>query len=152
LEEAMRRENEMENFMIKSEVDPEIILGKVQRQIIDLSLSSQVPCTSKVVEERGVGRGIFQEKTPNVTNISADTQNICQDTHISQLKRIVSQMQNEIDQLKKNDDQSPRKEYQNPPFAIDGLINYPERNQNINDQAKGLQSSKSKCSDIERRF
>jgi hypothetical protein len=61
LEEAMRRVTEMEYFMIESEVDPEIILGKVQRQMIDLSLSSQVPSTSRVVEERGWKRNISRE-------------------------------------------------------------------------------------------
>jgi hypothetical protein len=71
----------------------------------------------------------------NVTNISEDTQKTCQDTHIAQLKRIINQMQNEIAQLKRNDDQIPRKEYQNPPFPTHGLINYLERNKNINDQA-----------------
>ena len=68
----MRRMTEIEYFMIESNVDPEIILGKVQRQMIDLSFSSQVPYTSRVVEERGVGRGKFQEKPLNVTNISEE--------------------------------------------------------------------------------
>lgn len=47
----MRRMTKIEYFMIESNVDPEIILGKVQRQMIDLSFSSQVPYTSRVVEE-----------------------------------------------------------------------------------------------------
>jgi hypothetical protein len=55
LEEAMRREIEMQDFMIESEVDYEIILGKFQRQMIDLSFLSQVLSNSRVVEERWVG-------------------------------------------------------------------------------------------------
>jgi hypothetical protein len=68
----------MKYFMIESEEDLEIVLGKVQWKMTDLSFSSQYPSTSRVVEEREVRRGIFQEKTPNVTNISEDTHNTCQ--------------------------------------------------------------------------
>jgi len=37
----------MEEYMLETNVDPEIILGKVQRQMKTLALSSQGPSTSK---------------------------------------------------------------------------------------------------------
>ena len=37
--------------------------------MIDLSFSSQVPYTSRVVEEWGVGGGIFQQKPRHTTKI-----------------------------------------------------------------------------------
>jgi hypothetical protein len=36
--------------MLETNVDPKIILGKVQRQMTSLSLSSQVPSTSRNIE------------------------------------------------------------------------------------------------------
>jgi hypothetical protein len=51
LDDAMRKETEMEGYMLESNVDPEIILGRVQRQMTSLSVSSQVPSTSREIEE-----------------------------------------------------------------------------------------------------
>jgi hypothetical protein len=41
------KEIDMEGYMLESNVDPKIILGKIQRQMTSLSVSSQVPFTSR---------------------------------------------------------------------------------------------------------
>jgi hypothetical protein len=54
--------------MLETNVDPEIILGKVQRQMTTLSISPQGPSTSRSVENRATGGGIIQGVPPNVRN------------------------------------------------------------------------------------
>jgi hypothetical protein len=60
LNEAIQKETKMEEYMLETNVDPEIILGKVQRHMTSLALSSQVPSTSRNTEGRGVGGGFFK--------------------------------------------------------------------------------------------
>jgi hypothetical protein len=50
LDDAMRKATEMEGYMLKSNGDPEIVLGRVQRQMSSLLVSSQVPSTSREIE------------------------------------------------------------------------------------------------------
>jgi hypothetical protein len=60
--------------MLETYVDPEIILGKVQRQMDSIAISNQGAWTSRNVENwgtrnvenRGVGGGILQGIIPNV--------------------------------------------------------------------------------------
>jgi hypothetical protein len=40
----------MEEYMLKTNVDPKIILGKVQRQMTSLALSSQFTSNSRTIE------------------------------------------------------------------------------------------------------
>jgi len=44
--------------MLETNVDPEIILGKVKIKINTLSISNHEPLTSRNVENRGIGGGI----------------------------------------------------------------------------------------------
>jgi hypothetical protein len=72
----------MEEIMLETDVDPEIILGKVQRQMDTLAISNQGASTSRNVENRGtrnvenrgVGGGILQGVIPNVRNDPTTTQ------------------------------------------------------------------------------
>jgi hypothetical protein len=51
LEEAMTKSMEMEEIMIETGVDPDIILGKVQRQLGGLSIDNQGASSSRKNEE-----------------------------------------------------------------------------------------------------
>jgi hypothetical protein len=51
LDGAMSKANEMEEIMIETNVDPEIILGKVQRKMDNLTIENQGASTSKNVEK-----------------------------------------------------------------------------------------------------
>jgi hypothetical protein len=57
---SIQKATKMEEFMLETNVDPEIILGKVQRQMNTLAISHQGPSTSRTVENRGTGGGILQ--------------------------------------------------------------------------------------------
>jgi len=50
LEGAIQKEMKMEEFMLETNLDPEIILGKVNRQMDTLGITHQVPSTSRNVE------------------------------------------------------------------------------------------------------
>jgi hypothetical protein len=50
----------MEEYMLETNVDPEIILGKVQRQMTSLTLSSQGPSTSRSTKVEQLGEGFFK--------------------------------------------------------------------------------------------
>jgi hypothetical protein len=50
LNEAIHKATEMEEYMLETNVDPKIILGKIQRQMTILSISHQGPSTSISVE------------------------------------------------------------------------------------------------------
>jgi hypothetical protein len=91
----------MEEFMLETNVDPEIILGKVQRQMNTLSISHQGPSTSRSVENRGTGGGILQGVPPNVRNDPVTAQETRQKIEIAQMSRTIRQMQNEITRLKR---------------------------------------------------
>ena len=62
LEEAMEKAFEMEDNMIHSNADLDIILGRVQR----LSLTNQHWVTFRGHETSSTGRGIFMGNPPNV--------------------------------------------------------------------------------------
>jgi hypothetical protein len=47
---AMRKETKMEEIVIETNVDPEIILGKVQRQMDNLVIANQQALTSNNFE------------------------------------------------------------------------------------------------------
>jgi len=79
---VMHKATEMEEVMLETYVDPEIILGKVQTQIDTLAISNQGAYTSRNVENqgtrnnenRGIGGGILQGVRPNVKNDPKTTQ------------------------------------------------------------------------------
>jgi hypothetical protein len=50
----------MEEYMLETNVDPKIILGKVQRHMTSLALSSQGPSTSRSTEDEKLGEGFFK--------------------------------------------------------------------------------------------
>ena len=54
--------------MLENNGDPEIILGKVKRQMNTLSISHQGPSTSRSVEDRVSGGGILSGVPPIVRN------------------------------------------------------------------------------------
>jgi hypothetical protein len=58
--------------MLETNVDPEIILRKVQRQMTNLSISHQASSTSRSSENRAIGGGIHQAPPPNVRNDPED--------------------------------------------------------------------------------
>jgi hypothetical protein len=74
LDRAIKKETEMEEFMLETNVDPEFILGKVQRQMNIMSISHQGPYTSRNVENQGTHGGIFQGIPPNVRKDPVSTQ------------------------------------------------------------------------------
>jgi len=79
---AMSKETNMEEIILEIDVDPDIILGKFQRQMHSLGISNQGEYTSRNVENmgtrnienRGVGGGIFQGIIPNVRSDPEETQ------------------------------------------------------------------------------
>ena len=54
--------------MIETNVNLEIILGKVQREMANLTIANQGASSSKNVEKIGIGGGIFQGVIPDVRN------------------------------------------------------------------------------------
>jgi hypothetical protein len=59
----MRKTTKMEGNMMESYVDPKIILGRVQRQMKSLSISSRAPYSSKAIKEKGHWKRNFSRKT-----------------------------------------------------------------------------------------
>jgi len=59
LNASIQKEMKMEEFMVEKNVDPDIILGKVQREVNTLAISNQGMSTSRNVENQGVGGGIL---------------------------------------------------------------------------------------------
>jgi len=68
LNEAIQKETNMEEYMLETNVTPDIILGKVQTQMTTLSLSPQVPSTYRSSKTQAIGGGILQGVPPNVRN------------------------------------------------------------------------------------
>jgi hypothetical protein len=63
----MRKAQDMEEYMLESNADHDIILRRVQRQISSLTMSNHRPSTYvKPAEDIGIGRGIFQGNPPHV--------------------------------------------------------------------------------------
>ena len=99
--------------MIETNVDYEIILGKVQRKMDNLTIANQGASTSRNVEKWGNRGGFFQGIMPNVINDPNTTQKIKQRLEISQMNRTIRQMQNEKTRLRRAEnftpvDQNPR--------------------------------------------
>jgi hypothetical protein len=65
LYEAMIKSIDMERHVLESNVSLEIILIRVQGEVSRSSISTQFFSSYRGVEERGVGRGIFQGHPPN---------------------------------------------------------------------------------------
>jgi hypothetical protein len=62
----------MEEFTLETNVDPEIILGEVQREMSTMSISPQGPSTSRSTETRATDGGILQGVPPYVKNDQGD--------------------------------------------------------------------------------
>jgi hypothetical protein len=95
---AMHKATEMEEIMLETDVDPDIILGKFQRQMDTFSISNQGASTSRKVEDqrahntenRGVGGGILQGVIPNVRNDPTTTQETRQRMEIAHMNRTIN--------------------------------------------------------------
>jgi hypothetical protein len=111
LDEAMGKATEMEEIMFETGVDPDIILGKVRRQIDNLAISDQGASSSKKNEDKkthhlgnqGVGGGFFKGTIPNVKIDPVAAQETKQKIEIAQMNRTIRQMQNEIIRLRRNE-------------------------------------------------
>ena len=64
----------MEENMIESNVDPKLILVKVQIKMTNLSINPQHTTISRNGESLGTRRGLFYGKIPNVRSILDATQ------------------------------------------------------------------------------
>jgi hypothetical protein len=64
LNKEIQKAIEIEECMLETNVYPNIILGKLQRQMKSIALSSQGPSTSRNIEGQGVGGGGFSMQTP----------------------------------------------------------------------------------------
>jgi hypothetical protein len=111
LEEAMTKSTEMEEIMIEMGVDPDIILGKVQRQLGGLSIDNQGASSSRKNEEfkprlaqnQTIGGGFFKGTIPDVKVDPVAAQETKQRIEIAQMNRTIKQMQNEITRLRRGD-------------------------------------------------
>jgi hypothetical protein len=65
---AIKNETKMEEYMLDTNANPKIILGKVQIQMFGLSISPQGPYASRSYENKGIGGAILQGVPPNVRN------------------------------------------------------------------------------------
>jgi hypothetical protein len=91
----------MKEIMIETNVDPKIILGKVQRHMDNLTIANQGTSTSRNVEKRGIGGGVFQGIVPNVRNDPTPTQETKQRVEIVQMNRTIRQMKNELTRFRR---------------------------------------------------
>jgi hypothetical protein len=89
---GIQKATKMEEYMIETNVDLEIILGKVQRQMFGFSISPQGPSTSRSSKNRGIGGGILQGFPPNVRNNLGATQETRQNIEMDQMRRTIRQM------------------------------------------------------------
>jgi hypothetical protein len=86
-------DTEMEEIMLETGVDPDIILGRVQRQMDNLAISNQEASSSRRnedqktchTENQGVGGGFFKGTIPNVKNDPTATQETRQRMEIAQM-------------------------------------------------------------------
>ena len=74
LNEEIQKATKMVEYVLETNVDHEIILGKVQRQMTSLALSSHGPSSSRSTKGGAVGAGIFQGQLPNARNNHETTQ------------------------------------------------------------------------------
>jgi hypothetical protein len=109
LKEAMNKATEMEEIMIKIGVDPEIILGKVKRNLGGLSIDNQGASSSiknkefkpRPTQNKIIGGGIFKGTIPDVKVDPVATQETKQRIEILQMNRTIKKMQNEITRLRR---------------------------------------------------
>jgi hypothetical protein len=115
LEEAMTKATEMEEIMIEMGVDPDIILGRVQRQMGGLNIDNQGASSSRkneefkprVAQNQMVGGGFFKGTIPDVKVDPVAAQETKQRIEIAQMNRTIKQMQNEITRLRRGDNYMP---------------------------------------------
>jgi hypothetical protein len=111
LEEAMTKGTEMEEIMIETGVDPNIILGKVQRQLGGLSIDNQGSSSSRKNEEfkprltqnQTIGGGFFKGTVQDVKVYPVAAQETKQRIEIVQMNKTIKQMQNKIIRLRRGD-------------------------------------------------
>jgi hypothetical protein len=82
----------MEEYILETNVDPGIILGRVQRKMFGFSISPQEASTSRSFENRGIGGGIFQSVPPIVRKNHGVAQETRQKIEITQMIREIRQM------------------------------------------------------------
>jgi hypothetical protein len=108
----------MEEIMIEMGVDPDIILGKVQRQLGSLNIDDQGASSSRKNEEKksrpiqnqATGGGFFKGTIPDVKVDPVAAQETKQRIEIAQMNRTIRKMQNEITRLRRGDNyvENPR--------------------------------------------
>jgi hypothetical protein len=111
LDEAITKPMKMEEIMIETGVDPDIILGRVQRQMDNLNITNQEASSSKknedkrpqLGENREVGGVFFKLTIPDVKTDPVASQEMKQRIEIAQMSITIRQMQNEITRLRRND-------------------------------------------------
>lgn len=111
LGEATTKVYEMEKDMLESNANLDILLGKVQCQMLSLALANQGASTStSSTEVRWVSRGIFQGNPSNVYNLPAveDPTHNQHDVKIGQVNQTMGQIHNELIHLRYNDEFRPR--------------------------------------------
>ena len=81
----------MEENMLKNNVDLELILGKVQRKMTNLSINPQCSSTSRRGEILGTRRGLFYGNPPNIRNVP-DLAQSNRDQEIAQLNQKLCQI------------------------------------------------------------
>jgi hypothetical protein len=112
---AMNKETKMEEIMLETDADPDIILGRVQREMDTLTISNQGASSSRRnedqrtrnTENQGIGGGILKGVIPNVRNDPTMTQETKQRMEIAQMNRTIKQMQNELTRLRRNENFPP---------------------------------------------
>ena len=97
----------MEEYMLETNVDLEIILGKLEIQITSMYISPQGPSTSRSSKNRATRGGIIQGVPPNVINDPIVSRETRHKIEISQMRKTIRQMQNEITRLKRGDNLTP---------------------------------------------
>jgi hypothetical protein len=98
-----KKTTKMEEYMLETNANPKIIMGKVQRQMTSLSISPQAPSTSRSYENREIGGGFLQGLLPNVRNDLGASQETRKKIEMAQLRRTIEKMQNEINRLKRSE-------------------------------------------------
>jgi len=93
--------------MRETNVDLEIILGKVQRQMCGFSISHQGSSTSRSYENQGIVGAILQGAPSNVRNDPGAAQETRQNIEIAQMSRTIKKMQYEITRLRRAENLFP---------------------------------------------
>jgi hypothetical protein len=115
LEEAMTKAIEMEEIMIETGVEPDIILGRVQRQMGGLNIHNQGAPSSRnneyfkpwAAQNQMVGGGFFKGTIPNIKVDPVVAQEKNQRIEIAHMNRTIKQLHNEITRLRRGDNYMP---------------------------------------------